>query len=168
MTKQTWGKMSHEEKVAAVRKGRRRGLSDEEIGEEHLATKGQVVGFRHRHLPEFTGKGRVVPDERRLSAPMTSAPSAIVPTAKPEPLRAQSPTKAVRPAVARAPDRRPAEPVSPAFARGLLAEPPKLPKLTSDVTEMCTYIDAVTKKRCPFVYEDEASRRCRVHTPHKK
>jgi hypothetical protein len=49
-----WARLSHEEKKAAVRDGRTRGLSDEAIASERGATKGQVVGFRHRHLPELT------------------------------------------------------------------------------------------------------------------
>lgn len=57
--KTAWGSLSRERKKEAVREAWvERALSDEDIAEERGATKGQIVGFRHRHLPELTGKDR--------------------------------------------------------------------------------------------------------------
>lgn len=63
MTAKIWGRMSHNEKVAFIKSGRTSGLSDEQIGDTCGATKGQVVGYRHRHVPELTGKERSVSTE---------------------------------------------------------------------------------------------------------
>src|SRR3989344_7099748 len=53
-----WAKMSFDEKKGIILEGRRAKKSDEAIGEGVGARKGQIVGFRHRHLPELTGKSR--------------------------------------------------------------------------------------------------------------
>jgi hypothetical protein len=50
--------LSHKRKVRIITALRKKGLSDEAIGERLQATKGQIVGFRHRHIPELTGPSR--------------------------------------------------------------------------------------------------------------
>lgn len=132
--------MSHDEKVAAVQAGRSDGLTDEQIGDEHGATKGQVVGFRHRHVPELTGKERSVPTQDKK-------PGAETKGSKPA-------GTAQRSSAAKAASRPP---------RGILADPPSRPKLTTNEALMCTHIDAETKKRCAYHFEDPSTRRCRVH-----
>lgn len=138
MTSKTWTKLTFDEKKIAVRARRERGLSDEDIGNELRATKGQVVGFRHRHLPELTGK------ERSVSPRKTAQPPK-------EPL---SRTRSIH--VSK--DVSPAKPVT-----GILADPPSRPKLTTNEALMCTYVDPGDKKRCSFLYEDAHTRRCRLH-----
>lgn len=53
--KKLWRDLSFEQRKEQVRLLREEGLSDEAIGEKLAATKGQIVGFRHRHQPELTG-----------------------------------------------------------------------------------------------------------------
>jgi hypothetical protein len=50
-----WSKLDEETKKLYVRILRGIGLSDERIGDFLSASKGQVVGFRHRRLPDLTG-----------------------------------------------------------------------------------------------------------------
>lgn len=76
--KSKWQRMSESQKKAHIRSGRARGLSDETIGKPVGATKGMIVGYRNRHMPELTN---VTPEQVKV---MSSVKRSI-PEKPPEP-----------------------------------------------------------------------------------
>lgn len=151
-----WKTLSAEQKKALVYPRLARGASNPQLSAEFGVTPNSIASLRNKW--NLTGK----PDTYAALAPDDNEP-AQTPVSAPRVSQELGSATTQPVGVARVPALRYAKRVLPNRTRGLLADPPNLPKLTNDVVVMCTHVDPVTKKRCPYMYEDEKTRRCRVH-----
>ena len=141
--KETWSKLDHVTRLERIQTLWNEGKSDQAIADALSATKGQVVGYRHLHLPGVTAA-------TRGQTPNTAAPKVppkIVQPKKAEELRMSSSrhSRTIEHTAGKA---------SPGFAG----------KLTSDWHKQCDHRDD-DNRQCGyhFTVQRGNEKRCNLH-----
>lgn len=162
--KKTWDQLDHETRLERITTLWNDGKSDKEIAEELSATKGQVVGYRHTHLPNVTAATRGM--RQSVPSPMPRPKAASIPhkaakAEQPEPM-----PPAPSPEVRSSP---PKESRMSSRSSRLIAEPAGEPspgfagKMTSDWTKQCGHIEDGRQCGFHFTVRRGEEKRCNVH-----
>lgn len=143
-----WSKLTHDERVAQITTLWNSGLSDAAIAKKLSATKGQIVGYRHLHIPTLTAATRESPGPPN---PFNRT-AATEPSIPPSQARQESNMQAARSHgnLIHEPDGEP----SPGF----------LGRMTSDWQKQCGHVGD-DNRQCGFhfTYRRGNEQRCNMH-----
>lgn len=150
-----WADLSFDQRKHRIRTLRGKGDSDEVIADKLSASKGQIVGFRHRHLPELTGDKRTPAD----TPPAIEEQPEFTP-AVPHPPNAES-------QISEPPhvEELPRMPAKPRFvAEEVSPDPPKRKVAASEKTQ-CQHHDPEDRRQCAFEWtvEKRSGKFCEPH-----
>lgn len=161
-----WSKLDHSSKLERITSLWNEGLSDAQIAAKLSASKGQIVGYRHQHLPNVTGATRGKPELQSgaLPVPHTAKPVAM-PSDKPVAVAQAAPAE-----IEPSPKPKELSMHSPR-SHGIVKEPAGEPspgftgKMTSDWTKQCEHHDPEDGRQCGFHFTVQRGneKRCNVH-----